>query len=947
MATRTVAPELYEREVETERLDARIRALAGGTGGLVILEGEAGIGKSRLLSWARQRAREAGIRVLTARANEVEREYPFGVVLGLFDPLLAAMPSAQREELLSGACTPAREVFGMGAGSMDAGTGSDSSFATLRALYWLVVALAGAEPLMIAIDDVHWADAPALRWLAHLSGRVEGLAVLVVLAARPLQQGPHHDLIAAVLTGGDREVLRPRPLSAGAVGELLETALDEAPAPAFTAACLAATGGNPFFLGELADTLRAQHLSPTADHAVRVAEIGPAGVSRAVLARLAALSAQSVAFARAVAVLGDDADIAAAAALAGIELAAAGDAADALARASVLVNRRPLQFTHPIVRAAILADLPASARAHAHATAARLLAARGAGDASVAAHLVACDPSGDGWAVQRLRSAAERALAQGAPDAAITYLRRALAEPPPAAERGRLLAALGFAEARGVAADAPAAIEHLREAIALAQDPADRARTAILLAEVLLLRDEATEAAGALVDAARGLPASEIRLARELQATLLMVGAGSHRARELAGEAAIAAPEFHEPPEAPEDRLAAAIAAMKAFQDGAPASEITRCARASLDHGRLLAEHPSDTVLFYQPALLLLFADDVDEVGRVFDAAVADARARGSIRGFAMACSFRAAASLRRGAVNDAEADARAGLEGAATVGLHVGVPLAATFLIEALVERGQLDEARLLCELAGRRNATFWTAWTSVALARLHAAENRAHEDVDLLTRCGHELESWGLGRSVLLPWRSLLATALAAAGEHGRARELVAQEIEDALRFGAARPLGIALRAAALLADGAQQRAGLEEALRVLEQSPARLEHARVLVDLGAHLRRHGSRVSARECLNDGLALARRCGATALAARAHDELSATGSRPRKMLVLGVDALTPSERRIAQMAASGMSNRDIAQALFVTPRTVEVHLSHAYTKLDVRSRTELPSALT
>jgi DNA-binding CsgD family transcriptional regulator len=130
------------------------------------------------------------------------------------------------------------------------------------------------------------------------------------------------------------------------------------------------------------------------------------------------------------------------------------------------------------------------------------------------------------------------------------------------------------------------------------------------------------------------------------------------------------------------------------------------------------------------------------------------------------------------------------------------------------------------------------------------------------------------------------------------------------------------------------------------VLEDSPAELEHARALTDLGAALRRTGKRSEAREPLRAGLDLAQRCHATALVQRAHDELVASGARPRRFLLTGVDSLTASERRVAEMASEGLTNREIAQALFVTEKTVEGHLGHAYRKLDVRSRSELPRAL-
>ena len=162
----------------------------------------------------------------------------------------------------------------------------------------------------------------------------------------------------------------------------------------------------------------------------------------------------------------------------------------------------------------------------------------------------------------------------------------------------------------------------------------------------------------------------------------------------------------------------------------------------------------------------------------------------------------------------------------------------------------------------------------------------------------------------------------------------------------FEVPRELGMALRAAGLVERDAHGIELLREAVTVLETSAAKLEHARALTDLGAALRRNGQRAEAREPLRIGLDQSRRCGATALAHRAHTELVATGARPRRLVLRGADALTPSERRVARWQPEGHTNRQIAQGLFITEKTVEGHLGHAYQKLDISSRSQLPDAL-
>ncbi len=194
--------------------------------------------------------------------------------------------------------------------------------------------------------------------------------------------------------------------------------------------------------------------------------------------------------------------------------------------------------------------------------------------------------------------------------------------------------------------------------------------------------------------------------------------------------------------------------------------------------------------------------------------------------------------------------------------------------------------------------------------------------------------------------PWRSEAALALHRLGRPQEGRDLAHEELELSQRWGTARTIGISLRALGLLEGGQAGEVLLREAVEVLADSPARLEHARALVDLGALLRRGNSRSEARKLLRQGVDVAHRCGATALVARGNEELAATGAHPRTILLSGLDALTASERRVAQMAAEEMSNKEIAQALFVTVKTVEQHLSRVYRKLNIGSRKDLGAAL-
>ena len=303
----------------------------------------------------------------------------------------------------------------------------------------------------------------------------------------------------------------------------------------------------------------------------------------------------------------------------------------------------------------------------------------------------------------------------------------------------------------------------------------------------------------------------------------------------------------------------------------------------------------------------------------------------------------------------EAEADARTSWEllGGERDGAAAFYWWSASVLIEVLTARGELDEADTLADSIGLATTSWeescvlpWPPLAPVVLGQLALAQGRVQEGIDLLVSGGAWLEDRGWANPSLNPWRAYVAPALAMAGRRDEALEAIAPALERAQFFGAPWALGMARRAAGTVEQGDRGIALLHEATRVLEPAGCRVEHAHALLELGAILRRSKNRAQAREHLRTALDLAHRCGATPLATRAREELAATGARPRREMLSGLESLTASERRIAELAASGQSNPEIAQALFVTRKTIETHLGHVYTKLHISSRDQLPTAL-
>jgi DNA-binding CsgD family transcriptional regulator len=933
------ASTLLEREHELAGLADALDAAERGRGNVVLVEAPAGLGKTSLLRAAAEAASARGFTCLRARAGELERDFAYGCVRQLFEPVVARADPAERERLFGGAAALAQPLFApVEECPLPA---SDGAFSVLHGLYWLLNNLADEDAVALLFDDLHWSDPESLRFLNHLAPRLDGLAVAVVAATRPGEgdSGAIARLAAAPETG----VIGPRPLSVEATTTLCETRLGPGVSPAFAAACREATGGNPFFVEALLREAAEQGLSADVQGAKRVREIAPAAVAQAVLLRLEGSPEAARALVRAAAVLGDGAAPAEAARLADVPEPEGAEAADLLAALAILKPADRLEFAHPIVREAVYAEIGPRERARAHARAAEILAEAGAPGERVAAQIVKADPAGDSGRVELLRRVAAAALVQGAPAAAVAWLGRALAEPPPPEAHAAVLLELGSAELR---LGAPVAAEHLAAAAELLRDePVELAQAARQHALALTISGRADQSV-ALLDAA-----IDVVEPADPELALMLEGELASHARQATVETRAPATERlerHGEPagDTPGERIVLASLACERARRSELADEAAAHLEGALAGGRLLAEQDVDVGgPFYDIVIGLLAADALDVAERALERALADAQARGSIPGAAYLTGRRGWVHLRRGAVAQAEADGRTAVELLTTHGIPLGLPSAVALLTEALVECGHVEAAGEELSRAGDEILPGPTSnFFFEARALVHLAQGRTREGLEDILEFGRRDELWGLANPLASRWRSRAALAHLALGEASEARELAADDLERARHWGTARGVGVALRAGALIAGAHVD--SLREAVDVLSGSTARLEHARALVDLGAAMRRENRRAEARGALEEGLDLAERCGAAALAETARTELLAAGGRSSDPYGDPLAQLTVSERRVAELAAEGNSNPAIAQALFVTRKTVETHLGHVYRKLDIGGRGELPRAL-
>lgn len=895
---------------------ARIAAAAcRGEGAALLIEGEAGIGKTSLLESTA--AHPAGMRVLAARGGDQERELVFGIARQLLERELG--DHAVRENLFGG-----------------------DEFAAIHRLYWKVADLAECVPLALRVDDAHWADAASLRWLVYLARRVPALPVLLLVTARTDEAGAAHDLLAELRSSPGVIRILPAPLSSPATVEAVRSTVGAQADPVFCEACYTATAGNPLLLRELLRTVRSEQLAATAENAERVAEVGARGTPEHLLRRISRLGDDAVAVARAVAIVEPHADVAVVAEVAGIDPTRVATAAAALVRIGLLADASPLRFSHPVLREAVSAHAGEPERQRLHARAAEAHASRGAPPEISAAHLLKTDVAVGTWVVRVLDDAAEAALATAGPAQAARFLARATRERLDHDQRAALLRRRGRAL---ILAGDESGIDELRRVREDSNDAVVRAQCTGDMLVALGVRGRIDEVLAMFAESA-----AEIDPLRNPDVHLMVVagpiGAAMYAdVDDLRGQVARARELLRS---ATGDSIPLRLLRQSVAWWLAPAGigtvrDAAELAEQAIGGEDALARSAAAGSPLVPSITVLGEAGESERALRYLEISAAVMRRRGTTFGAFLALHARAMIQLSRGLLVEAEEDI------AQAVGLarQTGVPLAETAsgAVIAAIARDRTGPGGPNTRVPGTSGTTTFDLAATAEQALLELDRGRAEDGCRLLTQASRARDGIGGKTASLLPVRLHLPLALRANTRHDEASVVAAENLEFAERAQHPRWIGIAQWQMGL-ADPAGGVDALRAAADTLAGTDANLDHARTLIDLGAALRRRKHRRESREPLRAGMDLAQRLGATTLAERAREELAATGARPRSTTLSGIDALTASERRVARLAGEGMSNREIAEALFVSRKTVETHLAHVYQKLDVRSREALPAAL-
>ncbi|WP_372344901.1 AAA family ATPase [Streptomyces sp. KL116D] len=871
-------PPLWERESE---LDVAARALddlcgdAASSGSLVVFKGVAGIGKTALLSRVSDMAAGRAT-VWSARGGETVTSVPFNVVRQLLQPALLALTEEEAREYfgdwydIAGPALGIAEPTGRPADPQGVRDGLVAAVSRLARLHW---------PLVLLIDDAHWADLETLEWLAAFAERLDDLPVLVVVAQRDPEHAGAAACLDAVGAAARPGATQLRALTPDATAGLTRATLGDHADDPFCREVWAVTGGNPYETVELLAKVQDSDLRPEEDSAAQLRALNKSARGRGLVARLEGLGTEATRFAWAAAILGTRIEPGLAALLAGMNPEQAGRCADRLRAARILTDATygdagTLEFVHPLIASAVYDAIPSATRTAMHGQAAWAVTASGHGPAAASRHLLEVHPDDDPELVEQRRAAAREHLSVGAPEAARRCLERALREPPLLDVRPQVHYELGCAT---LLTSPATTIGHLDAALDSAPGLVGDLRVdAVCRLSQALVHNDQLEEALRLIDTEAGrLEPGHARL--RLQAMHFMwegIHAGEvdspGRSRSLAALADQLAGRDNP------ERVLLVLRAFDAMTRGENAEEVVERCDKALVNGRLAPGLGwTDPEWGFEILAMLgsayLFADRLDRAESLFTEAVREYETAGWSGGhLALAHAFVGYVHRRRGRLTDAEAFLRESLRLADRVGR--GLPMhwdAACMLIDTLLARGKAGEAM---EIADRYS--FGPPYPSTIVlpdahsvrGRLLLATGETDEGVNELEAAAKAAIARGGHNTIMAPWALDLARALAVS-DPGRAAALAAEARVQAERFGTDTAIGEALRCAAALETGQKQLTLYAKAVTYLEASPCAYEHALARVEYGIAGR------SLSE-LNRGLTLARSCGADGLAARARDVL-------------------------------------------------------------------------
>ncbi|MEU0786672.1 AAA family ATPase [Streptomyces sp. NPDC006173] len=918
---------LQSRDNEILSIDGALKSAASGIGRFLVASGGAGSGKTSLLSLAAARAGTQDFTVLQARGSFAEHDRPFSLAIRLIESGLTSLSdsshASERFLFLRKAWTDST------AGELQIRPGLE----LLRRAFEVLTTSLG--PLLLTVDNVHWADAESLQWLSTLPDRIDHLPVAAVVSVCNGVAGTDPFFLDELMFTST-EHIRLANLGYSATAAMLEQRMRTMPDASFIAACMQATEGNPLLLATVADNFFRRRVRPDSVAAVEVSELVIDSLALATQVRLRRISGHALAVFQAISVLEGHATLERVSDLTEIPPALVVDDCRAMVRMGLLAaTKNGFRVAQPLLRNAILHESRFESLQKIHAQAAATLDADGVPPEVVATHLLVCPPIGQAWAVETLRKAARFALSGGDPETAALYSRRAL-----------------------------------RESIS------DDVRADICLDIVVAgIRTDIAMAARSLTQAAALLPSAVLRARIDPGVTTLLILAGREEVEclvEPAGEAAAKADAHTIRSSLFGTPLNSVSGLVKMLHD-LPGSEsessfmlgLTAISEVLSNGLRSVARDLANQATKISPrtnedlaghvlaAQALTFCGDLERAAHLCEESVSIAERWQDIPVLALALTGRAFIKNRLGYPSEAVPHAREALSVLQKSGVahHSGLTqISVLALIDFLTSTGKLREATSLLEtnaLVGDMTDGLQSANILLARGRLSASCGYMREAIDDLESCGRIFTGLGIFNPAVAPWRSLLSLAYAKEGMIEPARQYASEEVRLARAWGSRDALGAALRTLAAVAEESERLELIEESLACLRGNVSGILLAQTLIDYGNLLAEGNGELSeARKVLREAVEVAEQSSASNLARIALDALASSGGRMSRKKKNGIESLSRSERKVALLAAAGRTNRDIAKALFVQQRTVEVHLTNSYRKLGIQGRDQLANAM-
>ena len=908
---------LVGREAECARIDGLLTEARRGQSGGLVLVGEPGIGKSSLCDYARRRA--TGATLLSARGIESEVAVPFA---GLSELLSGEM---DRLERLPGPQAAALR----GALALSEGAPVDR-FTVGAAVLTLLASAAERGPVLAMVDDAQWIDTPSAEALVFAGRRLRTEGVALLFATRG-------DGRVDVSRNGMPE-LRVGGLDPGAAWSLLATASARPIAPGVAAEIIQRTGGNPLALLEAPTLLSEAQLSG----AEPLEQPLPAGtiLERAFLARISALS-ESARRALLLAAASDSEDVQPVVdALAGLGIEAR--VLDAAERSgAVALASDQIVFSHPLLRSAVYHGASGPDRRAAHLA----LAGAVVGERR-AWHLAAATIGCDETVAEALESAGEEAHRRGAPGAAARALERAARLTPDGESRARRL--VSGAHDAYLAGRPRDGMEMLDRALTSTRDAARRAELQHLRGRILVMQGQGELGYELLVAEAERVreldPARAVQMLAEAALDCLTSGRIAKGAATARAGCAVA--------ERVGPGAETAVVAMLATGlilggDGPAARPLLRTILPVLSQ---LDPLSAAGFLVVAAAHCFIWLEEHATAEELLDRLIGAARAASAPGALPWALVMRSELSFRTGRWTDARADAAEAGELADELGQAPVMIYALDCLARIEAARGE----RASCRSHGERALAIVEAtglrpgrtYVQATLGFLELGLGRVEEAIRQLEPVGAMAEEHGLREPGVIPWAADLIEAYVRAGQVASAANVLRTYEGRARRVERTSALAAAARCRGLLASDSAFASNFETALTLHAMLPDPFERARTKMCYGERLRRAGRRKEARAKLRSAIDSFDRLDAKPWADRARAELAATGERLRPRERSATEELTPQELQVARIVATGASNREAAAALFVSPKTIEFHLGHIYSKLGLRSRTQLSAML-